>query len=750
MGEKIPRLSLFLIAALFAAALLLSTFAFYAKVRLSFGLLFNEVAIASVLALVLKTLFQYSRIDDLSLTRKLYVGFLAIVLIYGVGYGMALAIQPDFIPPAYAGGYAMRAGTWPAVLVANVIGMVSILALATSLRLVHSLIFFRRKKNTQTYFNLFVFFGVLTIVSATLTGRPLRYDPKANHVLTFVLLLITTGLLGVNALRVGWVAVLNRRQKFFTFLAGLLFIFLTSGLLALPIGSGVTLSDMVESYSIAAGAFLFLTTIFIFAYTVTTTVNSLLHLPAAAIYDKRVKEINSIYTLSRAINSVFDFEKIIIAVTDLVCEATNSNACWVEISREKNPSKREDFRFVGLKTRPPFHVHFLEVSSKKYLSGDKLSKMIPSNDLDYLHYLHPLVDWILANQKPAVLSQVKRDKMTRDLIKTPIESLAAIPLVTTEGFAGIIYAVKSIAFGFDQDDVATISAFANQAAVAIENTRLVKASLEKERLQEELRIAHEVQMRLIPQETPRITNDKVRLDVSAMTIPANEVGGDYYDFIKLEEWRTGIVVGDVSGKGTSAAFYMAEIKGIIQALAGIYKRPKELLVAVNEVLFGSMDRKSFITLIYVDYDLSKNQLTFARAGHCPLLHVQAGGHEFARPNGIGLGLDGGSHFRNSIEEQTITIEPDDVFVLYSDGLVEARSSQNEEFGDERLQQVVQAVRHLDAEAIRSAILQAVERFASATGIHDDLTCVVLKTKPLEQPVERRLPSSSVLSDRMQT
>lgn len=740
------KLHIFFVLLLFASGLVLNSFLYYAKLRFGWGEMLNELINISVLSLILYSSFKTSRFEDISITQKLRLSLLLVILIYVVGYACVATVQPEFITPRYAGGFVMKPNSWAAVMVANIIGMVALACLCVCLAILRSLIFYRRKKNTPTNFYIFVFFGALTMLSAAMAGRPLKYDLASNHVMTSILLVVTTVFMTINVFRVGWITVLNRRQKFLTFLGGILFTMVGAGLLAAEVGSGVTFADMVNSYSLMAGSFLFLMTIFIFLYSLITTINALLHLPTAAIYDKKVREINSFYNLSRTINSLFDFDKIVTTVTELVCDATNANACWLEMANVKNPTARYQFDFVALKTREGFTVHFLELSSKKYLHKDKASAMIPSNDQDFLSYLAQPVESILQDKKPVLVNQVKRDKRTKDLKRSPIESLIAVPIISYDEVIGIIYAVKSVQFGFDQDDAAIISAFANQTSMAIENTRLLKESLEKERLAQELRIAHEVQMRLIPQEIPRIHNSSktVMLDIGATTLPASEVGGDYYDFVMLPDMRTGIVVADVSGKGTSAAFYMAEIKGIIQSLAGHYPSPKELLIAVNDVLYCSMDRKSFITLIYADFNVQTGELHFARAGHCPLLHVNSNEHHFLQPSGIGLGLDNGRIFNETIEDVKVKVRHDDIFVLYSDGLIEARNIHGEEFGEERLCQSVERAREHPAELIKESIVNDVRMFVGQAKAHDDLTCVVLKVHNMNKENEPKTPASTLI------
>ena len=134
----------------------------------------------------------------------------------------------------------MEPNSLSAVLVAHVIGIVAVVCLSIMLRLIQTLIFHRRKKNTQNHFFVFVLLAGLTILSTALTGKPLRYDPSANHVVTFILLILTTIFMSLNVVRVGWVTVLNRRQKLFTFLGGIIFTVVASGLLGAPIGGGIT------------------------------------------------------------------------------------------------------------------------------------------------------------------------------------------------------------------------------------------------------------------------------------------------------------------------------------------------------------------------------------------------------------------------------------------------------------------------------------------------------------------------------
>ena len=169
---------------------------------------------------------------------------------------------------------------------------------------------------------------------------------------------------------------------------------------------------------------------------------------------------------------------------------------------------------------------------------------------------------------------------------------------------------------------------------------LLHQAAEKKRLENELRLARQIQMSLLPRDPTSVPG----LSVSAFCRPAREVGGDYYDFIRLGERRLGLLVADVSGKGTSAALYMAELKGLMLSLGQTYESPRQLLIEANRIMAGALDSRSFITMLYAVVDLDAGTLTYARAGHTPLIHAsQNGARRVVRvlaPDGLVLGLHG--------------------------------------------------------------------------------------------------------------
>ncbi len=261
---------------------------------------------------------------------------------------------------------------------------------------------------------------------------------------------------------------------------------------------------------------------------------------------------------------------------------------------------------------------------------------------------------------------------------------------------------------------------------------LMAEAAEKRRLEEELRIARDIQMSLLPEATASVPG----LAVTAACRPAREVGGDYYDFIRLDEHRLGVLVADVSGKGTSAAFYMAELKGVVLSLSRFHRSPRELLIEVNRILSATLDGRTFITMTYAVLDLAARRLTYARAGHTPLIHVPCVPEgprrpQVLAPDGlvVGLQIDGVEEkFAELLEESSFALETGDLVALFTDGVTEAMNEESDLFGEERLSRTLTEQIHLSSDDLKQRVLGDVEAFAGAAEQHDDMTIVLLRVE----------------------
>gem|GEM_PF-1027650 len=258
----------------------------------------------------------------------------------------------------------------------------------------------------------------------------------------------------------------------------------------------------------------------------------------------------------------------------------------------------------------------------------------------------------------------------------------------------------------------------------------VKDMEERRRMEQEFEIARKIQTTMLCCRIP----ESPFLEIASLCEPAYEVGGDYYDFVSFpgrSPNRIGVVIGDVSGKGVSAAFYMTMIKGILQTQAQVTPdSTRETLIRANDIFYEHVERNKFISMIYAIFDFEKGSVQLSRAGHNPLVikKSEAADPETLTPKGMALGLVRGKAFSDFIEEAEIRFKGGDVFVFYTDGLSEAMNKHGEEFGEERLFATIQRFTHQSATEILQGILDSVNAFVGKTPKHDDLTMIVVKIK----------------------
>lgn len=262
----------------------------------------------------------------------------------------------------------------------------------------------------------------------------------------------------------------------------------------------------------------------------------------------------------------------------------------------------------------------------------------------------------------------------------------------------------------------------NTMTESIQN--LLKVRAEKERLAEALQIARQMQQNLLPKslEAPG------GMEVAAMNLPAEEVCGDYYDILRKSDKEIGVIIADVSGKGPSAALYMAEVKGVMLSMSQHVDAPRNILIEANRILSPTLDSRNFITMTCAMIHEDQRTMRLARAGHNPMLHLCAstGQIEVVQPQGIGLGMGKNGKFDCALEEVERTLCPGDILVFYTDGLTEAMNEQKNLYGMDRLSQIVLKKQASSAEIIKSAIMQDLQQFLNGGPPQDDVTVVLLK------------------------
>lgn len=308
-------------------------------------------------------------------------------------------------------------------------------------------------------------------------------------------------------------------------------------------------------------------------------------------------------------------------------------------------------------------------------------------------------------------------------------------------------------YRFSQSDKEMLMSVAGQLAFVIENSKLLERMVAEERLRRELALAAEVQQRLFPEGPPMVSS----LDLSGFCQPARGVGGDYYDFLALDNQQIGIAIADVAGKGMSAALVMSTVQATLRSQAMSYNaliQPdgwlSTLVATLNRLLCRSTGSANYVTFFYAQFDESTRRLTYVNAGHNPPFLIRARGAEavLAQPaNGNGHyslttngqmtddlsrltagGMVIGMFEHCMYEYETVQMQPGDMLFAFTDGLSEALNSEGEEFGEERLQDVLGSLAQLPVSEIRDEVVRLVKDWCAGAPQHDDLTFIILKVK----------------------
>jgi phosphoserine phosphatase RsbU/P len=326
-----------------------------------------------------------------------------------------------------------------------------------------------------------------------------------------------------------------------------------------------------------------------------------------------------------------------------------------------------------------------------------------------------------AEERRAILvGDVKND--ARYIESNPeTRSELAAPLIYKDKVIGVLDLEHTRKNFFTEDHQRTITTLAAQIAIAIENARLYEQIARQEgRLERDLAMARELQMRLLPQTLPQLAH----LEIAAKFSPARTIGGDLYDFLSYSQSRLGLVVGDVSGKGAPAAIYAGVVAGILRSHAPMEPAPAEMLTAVNYSLVERRIDAQFVSLIYGIWDDAHLTLQVANSGLPRPVYCHKGKTQLIEATGLPLGLFDDAEY----DEFIFQAEPDDIFVFFSDGILDATNRAGELFGRRRLEKIIAECSSEPAESIVKSIFKAARDHAAGVETFDDQTVVAIKVK----------------------
>ena len=333
-----------------------------------------------------------------------------------------------------------------------------------------------------------------------------------------------------------------------------------------------------------------------------------------------------------------------------------------------------------------------------------------------------LTGWMLKNRSPLLVNNFKEDSRFKYIVKEefPINTLLSVPMLLKNKMVGLLTVFnKHSDTGFTIEDQRLLSILSAQSAHIIENARLYEREQALIRLQEEMRLANDIQVNLLPKENPQIPG----YQIAGKSIPAKDVGGDYYDFIPLKNNHLAFCLGDISGKGIPAALLMANLQASLRGQTLMDIQCKECVAFTNNLLYNSTDNNKYATLFYGVLHSVQNQITFCNAGHNEPILIDHKGDVLRLKEG---GMIVGILPEITYEEKTIDLQPDTILVVYSDGITEAMNIKEEEFGEERLIDLIKKNRTLPASELINLIINTVNEHAGNVDQMDDMTLVIIK------------------------
>jgi sigma-B regulation protein RsbU (phosphoserine phosphatase) len=436
--------------------------------------------------------------------------------------------------------------------------------------------------------------------------------------------------------------------------------------------------------------------------------------------DTRTKEreavISFLHKIGERITKTIDLQGSLEIITNFIVEYTHAESGAIFLIHEQEDILKAK---VVIGFFPPLYETVDYVFTKRKSLTDRIMR-------DKIKVGEGLIGYVAEKGESLLIADAMNDprisKSALDFV--PIETLMLSPLKIKDKVLGVLALVnKRDGHNFTPEDLSLLQSLSDQAAVTVDIVKLYDQLAVQQRIEQELRLARDFQSLLLPKKCPTIPG----LDMAAFNEPALEVGGDYYDFLWVDENHLGVVIADVSGKGIPGALVMSMVRSILRAESRNNLSPSAVLKVVNEYVRQDTKVNVFITMTYAILDIRTKSLCFARAGHEPLitfLRNQEDPRIYA-PEGIALGLVEEDIFKITREKE-INLANGDLVVLYTDGVVEAMNQTSQEYGQTRLLDVIGKSRNGKAEGVIEAIMTDIKNFTRDIPQNDDITIIAFK------------------------
>lgn len=556
----------------------------------------------------------------------------------------------------------------------------------------------RSKKNSKTISKFYALLGVIVLFHfiKLVDDSIFSIYPKLISGLSVLTTLLVTFLSIFIFNNNHWIAFQSKKIKY-SIIFNSLFIVFFSIYLTLKTDSIVT--DFSSSISFTYDYYFYglSSTVNLLAYAsffifTRFLITSIIYLPSSEQFERRHFEMVSLTNLNKIILESKNIEHITNSVTEIAFKMTNSLVAWAEIYQEDK----------------------IEVTASYQLSQNWLD--IISNNNDFYEYRKE-IRVLDINEK------IQAEQFGKYIPYA--NSFIYIPIIDDNKKIGGICLIKNKKYNLDEDELEILKAFSVNISIAFQNVRLLKESIENERYKNELQIAKNIQEKLLPKKLIQFDD----FDIDAISIQADDVGGDFYDSVRLENGDICYLIGDVSGKGIGAAIFMAQIKGMVLSLASNCKSGKELLCKINSALYGNIDKNMFVTITAITLSNKNNMISYCRAGHTPLAVLDINGKvEFIKSDGFGIGFVNEYLFNSTLKETLLNRDEIKMIFGFSDGLNELRNQDNNEFGYEGISFIMENYKYSQANEFNKMILEKATLYSKTVKQFDDLTLLTLYKK----------------------
>lgn len=434
---------------------------------------------------------------------------------------------------------------------------------------------------------------------------------------------------------------------------------------------------------------------FITIYSLISVLVLLFNLPTSSVFEQKFSEILNLQRISGS-SQTGKTEKEVYDILLESCLGTfMAKTAVLEILNKENEVKNIEFRNFDI---------------KKY---NEIKVLLRKNN-------------IKLNENYVIIEDVEKLNQTKISQDFGLNSFLILPLLNFGERLGTVYLFSEIKNAFEKEMIDIVLTYINQASTSISNYRLLSQEVENARYKEEREIAKKVKKHLVPV----IEIDNQYLELVAISKSADEVGGDFYDFLQLSDYKFAVIIGDVSGKGTTAAFGMAAMKGIFHSLILNFTGTHSFAIQANKALSVCLEKSSFITLSLFLIDTKVNIISHIRAGHCPC-YIKRNSNQMIdkiEPKGLGLGILRNDSFGKFIVSEEILFSKNDILFAFTDGIVEAQNEQKKHFGYNNVEQFLNTSNFNSLQSSKVEFENSLLSYCNSNSLDDDYTFMIIKFK----------------------